>query len=78
MEEVKPDNSIDLHGEMCPINFVKTKLALEAMESGQVLEVFIDDGDPMRNVPRSIKEEGHQIIDVKKIGEGYRLLIRRA
>jgi len=76
--EIKPDNSIDLHGELCPINFVKTKLVLEDMESGQVLEVFLDDGEPIRSVPRSIKEEGHQVIDVQKIGEVYRLLIRKA
>ncbi len=78
MTEIKPDNSIDLHGELCPINFVKTKLVLEDMESGQVLEVFLDDGEPIRSVPRSIKEEGHQVIDVQKIGEVYRLLIRKA
>lgn len=78
MTEIKPDNSIDLHGELCPINFVKTKLTLEDMESGQVLEVLLDDGEPIRNVPRSIKEEGHKIIDVKKLGVGYRLLVRKA
>ncbi|MDO8137342.1 MAG: sulfurtransferase TusA family protein [Candidatus Brocadiales bacterium] len=75
--EEKPDDSIDLRGVLCPINFVKTKLKLEEMESGQVLEVFLDDGEPMRSVPRSVKEEGHRVIQVENLGKAYRLLIKK-
>jgi tRNA 2-thiouridine synthesizing protein A len=75
--EEKPDDSIDLRGVLCPINFVKTKLKLEEMESGQVLEVFLDDGEPMRSVPRSVKEEGHKVIQVENLGKAYRLLIKK-
>ncbi len=71
MTEVKTDASIDLRGVMCPINFVKTKLKLETLESGEVLEVILDSGEPIQNVPKSIKEEGHKIIEVKKDDEGY-------
>lgn len=71
MTEVKTDASIDLRGVMCPINFVKTKLKLETLESGDVLEVILDSGEPIQNVPKSIKEEGHKIIEVKKDDEGY-------
>ncbi|MEK6713072.1 MAG: sulfurtransferase TusA family protein, partial [Nitrospirota bacterium] len=63
-ETVNPDDTLDLKGVLCPINFVKTKLKLEEMEVGQVLEVILDDGEPMRNVPRSVKAEGHKIIGV--------------
>lgn len=59
------------------MNFVKTKLKLEEMETGQVLEVFLDDGEPMRSVPRSIKEEGHKIVQVENVGKGYKLLIKK-
>ena len=75
--EKNPDQSIDLRGVLCPMNFVKTKLKLEEMETGEVLAVLLDDGDPMRNVPRSVKEEGHQIIKVEKVDDAYRLLIRK-
>ena len=75
--EKNPDQSIDLRGVLCPMNFVKTKLKLEEMEKGEVLAVTLDDGDPMRNVPRSVKEEGHQIIKVEKTDAGYRLLIKK-
>lgn len=77
-EKLSPDDQIDLRGVLCPINFVKTKLKLEMMDSGQVLEVLLDDGEPIRSVPRSVKEEGHKIIKVENIEGAYRLLIKKA
>jgi len=75
---IVPDDKIDLRGVLCPINFVQTKLKLEEMEMNQILEVILDDGDPMRNVPRSVKEEGHKIIKVEKLPDSsYKLLIRK-
>ena len=77
-EQAVPDDKIDLRGVLCPINFVQTKLKLEDMEMGQVLEVILDDGEPMRNVPRSVKAEGHKIIGVEKLpDETYKILIRK-
>lgn len=67
----------DFRGEVCPFNFVKTKLALENIDEGEVIEVIIDSGPPIENVPRSIKEEGHQIIQVEKIKDAFKLLIRK-
>jgi len=63
---------------MCPINFVKTKLKLEAMNPGEILEVILDSGDPIQNVPKSIKEEGHKIVEVKKEGDFFRLKVQRS
>ena len=77
MPEERPDQSIDLRGVLCPMNFVKTKLKLEEMETGQVLEVLLDDGEPMRSVPRSVKEEGHKIVQVENMGKAYKLLIKK-
>ena len=77
MSENGIDEKIDLRGVLCPINFVKTKLKLEMMEDGQVLEVTLDDGEPMRNVPRSLKAEGHKIIKVEKLDGGYKLLVKK-
>lgn len=78
MEKKKPDANLDLRGVVCPINFVRTKLKLEEMEPGQILEVIIDPGEPMANVPRSIKEEGHRIIKVDKVGDCFCLLIEKS
>lgn len=77
MEEKKPDAELDLRGVVCPINFVKTKLRLEEMDAGQLLEVILDAGEPIANVPRSIKEEGHKIIKVDKVEDHFRLLIEK-
>ena len=77
-EELSPDMKVDLRGVVCPLNFVKTKLMLEEMESGQLLEVILDGGEPIKNVPRSVKAEGHEIVRVDRVDEAYRLLIRKA
>ena len=77
-EKLVPDDCIDLRGVLCPINFVKTKLKLEMMDSGQILEVILDDGEPIRSVPRSVKEEGHKIVKVENREGAYRLLIKKA
>ena len=77
MEEKRPAANLDLRGVICPVNFVKTKLKLEEMNIGEILEVLIDTGEPIANEPRSIKEEGHKIIKVEKIDSHFRLLIEK-
>ncbi len=78
MSENVADEKIDLRGVLCPINFVKTKLKLEMMDDGQVLEITLDDGEPMRNVPRSVKEEGHMVVGVEKIDDGYKIFVKKS
>jgi len=53
---------LDLRGVMCPLNYVKTKLKLEMMEDGEALEVWLDAGDPIKNVPMSLRNDGHKIM----------------
>jgi tRNA 2-thiouridine synthesizing protein A len=78
-EQVIPtsDVELDLRGVICPYNFVKTKLKLESMKTGQVLSVLLDEGDPIRNVPRSVENEGHTILTQERLENVYRVLIRR-
>ena len=71
------DAELDLRGVICPYNFVKTKLKLETMEEGQVLSVLLDEGDPIRNVPRSVENEGHTVLAQERLEQAYRVLIRR-
>jgi tRNA 2-thiouridine synthesizing protein A len=68
---------INLHGVACPMNFVKTKAALADLLAGELLEVVLDEGDAMLNVPRSVKEEGHQVVKVENLGETFRVVIRK-
>ena len=68
---------LDLRGVVCPYNYVKTKIKLEAMEIGQVLAVIVDDGEPIRNVPRSLQADGQAILKQDPFDGGVRILIRK-
>ncbi len=67
----------DYRGVACPMNFVKTKLVLETLQSGQKLEVLLDDGEPIQNVPNSVKLEGHKILEQKKVENHWVVLIEK-
>lgn len=67
----------DFRGVLCPMNFVKTKIELSALHTGDILEILLDDGEPIENVPGSILGEGHQILDQKKIDNYWAVIIRK-
>ncbi|MDR1453755.1 MAG: sulfurtransferase TusA family protein [Candidatus Margulisbacteria bacterium] len=70
--------SLDLSGVTCPLNFVKTKAALAQIQSGEYLEVLLDEGEPLLNVPRSLKDEGHTIVRVTPQDTQFKLIVRKA
>jgi tRNA 2-thiouridine synthesizing protein A len=79
MSQSNAEEELDLRGVLCPMNWVHIKLKLEEMLPGQMLKVTLDDGEPMRNVPRSAKAEGHTVTKVEPLADGsYRLTIRRS
>ncbi len=65
--------TIDLRGVCCPTNFVKAKLALEVIAAGEKVEFLLDEGEAVKNVPRSLKEDGHRLLGLKE-KEGYYVL----
>lgn len=67
----------DFRGVACPMNFVKTKIELASMKSGELLEIFLDDGAPIKNVPGSVRNEGHQILEEKQNEDFWSVLIRK-
>ena len=73
-----PDAQLDLRGTPCPINFVRTKLRLEQMETGALLEVWLDPGEPIEQVPHSLKVEGYPIEGLEDRGEFFALQVRRS
>ena len=70
--------TIDLLGVKCPFNYVKTKIKLETMASGSILEVLLDDGEPSENVPKSIKNDGHKVVSLVEEEGHYKLTIEKA
>jgi sulfite reductase (ferredoxin) len=75
-ESIKADSFHDFRGVLCPFNFVKTKLALEQMEGGQVLEVLLDE-EGARSVPESASREGHEVLATAQVGDHWRVIIRK-
>ena len=76
-EAISPDVKKDFRGVMCPMNFVKTKIALTPMQSRQILEILLDDGAPIENVPGSVKNEGHTILSTEKVENYWKVLIKK-
>jgi sulfite reductase (ferredoxin) len=77
-----PGNSVtaelDLSGVPCPVNFVKARLRLQTMNTGETLALILDDGDPIRNVPASLKNEGHEVGKITNHGSGHwRVVVRK-
>lgn len=78
MADIKIDETVDITDVVCPVTFVKAKVALDELDDGQVLSVHMNDGEPVQNVPRSIKDEGHQILKLINNEDGtYDLIVRK-
>lgn len=70
-----PGYFLDITSDVCPITFVKTKLLVEKMQSGEIAEIRIPPGEPLENVPRSLREEGHAILSLEQVpGSGMHVL----
>jgi len=72
-----PDAQLDLRGTPCPINFVRTKLRLQQIQAGELLEVWLDAGEPIEQVPDSLKMAGYQIEQITDCSGYFSLLVRR-
>jgi TusA-related sulfurtransferase len=72
---------VDVRAYACPITWVKTRIALDRLGAGEVLEVLLLEGEPVDSVPRSAEEDGHRVLSVEALaGEpvgSYRLLVEK-
>ncbi|MHB8509054.1 MAG: sulfurtransferase TusA family protein [Candidatus Dormibacteria bacterium] len=69
---------LDLRGTRCPLNYVKTRLALDRLAPGGELEVWLDHGEPELQVPRSLQHDGHAVEVLPGVGAWVRLRVTRA
>ncbi len=76
-EYLTPDAHLDLRGTPCPINFVRTKLHLEKMPPGDILEVWLDPGEPIEQVPDSLSMEGYGIEQIENRSSFFAVKVRR-
>ena len=71
-------DTVDITDVVCPVTFVKAKVALEELDDGEILSIRLNDGEPVQNVPRSIKKEGHKILKLNDNGDGtYELIVKK-
>jgi len=78
----KTEHFLDITDQVCPMTFVRTKLLIERMLPGQVAEVRLNAGEPLLNVPRSVREHGHEVLELAPevpgaTGGPHRLRLRR-
>jgi len=71
------DQELDITQDTCPMTFVRTRLALDRMKSGEVLRVRLRGQEPLRNVPRSASEQGHQVLALETDVDGISTLLLR-
>ena len=77
LNEIKK-RSLDLKGEVCPYTFVKSKLMMEQMTPGEVLEVIVDHGPAAKNIPKSMEMEGQEVLEVKEISTSeWKIVLRK-
>jgi TusA-related sulfurtransferase len=78
LADLRPDAAADVTDVVCPLTFVKALAALEELEDGRVLEIRLNDGEAARNVPLSLKDEGHRVLRLTDNGDGTcALLVRK-
>lgn len=71
-----PDAQMDLRGTPCPLNFVRTKLRLQQMQAGEMLEVWLDPGEPIEQVPESLTVAGYAVEAVEDRSEYFAVRVR--
>jgi TusA-related sulfurtransferase len=77
-ERIVADREIDITGEICPMTFVRTRLALDGMQSGQRLAVLLRGEEPTRNVPETARQQGHLVLAEEAMADGAtRVVIER-
>ncbi len=76
--DIKIDKTIDIKGQVCPYTFVRSKLAIEKMKIGEVLEIIVDHKPAIENVPKSMENEGQKVLKVEQLNPtDWRIVVRK-
>jgi TusA-related sulfurtransferase len=76
-DEPVADQELDITAEVCPMTFVRTRLALDRMTPGQILRIRLRGEEPLRNVPRTAREQGHEVLSLETGTDGVATLVLR-
>jgi TusA-related sulfurtransferase len=70
--------NLDITKEHCPMTFVKTKLKLEELEEGDILEILLTAGEPLENVPKTVTQQGHEVLETTQVKDNiYKVVIKK-
>jgi len=70
--------NLDITKDHCPMTFVKTKLQLEQMDEGDILEILLTAGEPLENVPRTVTDQGFQVLERTELKDGiFKVVIKK-
>ncbi len=77
-DDIKVDKTIDIKGQVCPYTFVRSKLAIEKMKIGEILEIIVDHKPAIENVPKSMENEGQKVLKVEQLNPtDWRIVVRK-
>jgi TusA-related sulfurtransferase len=76
-DKLVADQELDITAEVCPMTFVRTRLALDRMTPGQILRIRLRGEEPLRNVPRTAREQGHEVLSLETGTDGVATLLLR-
>ena len=74
---VEADLEIDITAYVCPMTFVRTRLGIDRLQSGQILAVRLRGDEPLRSVPRTAAEQGHDVLSIEAAGDGVSVVMIR-
>lgn len=70
-------HEIDIRGDVCPMTLVRVRMALDRVEPGGVLRITMAEGEPVTSIPRTLRDEGHQVLSVEKDQGCFRVSFRK-
>ena len=77
VQKLQVDQSLDLRGVERVAGYATARERLQAMTENQVLELYLDEGEPLRSIPFGLRADGHEIVVSEPANPGVRLLVRK-
>jgi len=71
------EDFLDISGDVCPMTQVRVRMAMGKVAAGETLKIKMASGEPVSSIPRTLKEEGHEILSMNKVGDDFELVVRK-
>ncbi|MBI5440393.1 MAG: sulfurtransferase TusA family protein [Deltaproteobacteria bacterium] len=68
---------LDITGDVCPMTLVRVRMAMDRVSAGGTIRIRMASGEPISSIPRTLKDEGHEILGVERDGEVFEVSVRK-